>query len=86
MLVPRSSCQTPADRRVYVIAMSAADPSTMAASTTWPAPVVRALRMAASMPKASSMPPPPKSPTRLSGGTGAESARPMDHSAPPMAM
>ena len=28
-------------------------------------------------PKASSMPPPPKSPTRLSGGTGASPARPM---------
>ena len=32
------------------------------------------------------VPPPPKSPTRFSGGTGAESARPSDHSAPPMAM
>ena len=86
MLVPRSSCQTPADRRVYVIAMSAADPSTMAASTTWPAPVVRALRMAASMPKASSMPPPPKSPTRLRGGSGRSPARPMAPSAPDSAM
>ena len=66
--------------------MSDAAPSTMAASTTWPSPERAASSRAATMPKASSMPPPPKSPTRFSGGTGAESARPIDHSAPPMAM
>ncbi len=58
----------------------------MAASTTWPWPERAASSNAATMPKASSMPPPPKSPTRFSGGTGAESARPIDHRAPPMAM
>ena len=38
------------------------------------------------MPKASSMPPPPKSPTRLSGGTGRWPARPIGSSAPARAM
>ena len=50
--------------------MSGAAPSTMAASTTWPSPERAASSRAATMPKASSMPPPPKSPTRFSGGTG----------------
>ena len=66
--------------------MRAAEPSVMAASITWPSPERDASSMAATMPKASIMPPPPKSPTMLSGGTGAESARPIDHRAPPMAM
>jgi hypothetical protein len=38
------------------------------------------------MPKASSMPPPPKSPTRLSGGTGRSPARPMGSRTPARAM
>ncbi len=50
--------------------MSEAAPSTMAASTTWPRPERWASRRAAHIPKASSIPPPPKSPTRLSGGHG----------------
>ena len=45
-------------------------PSTIAASTTWPSPDLWASSIAQTMPNASSMPPPPKSPTRLSGGTG----------------
>ena len=36
----------------------------------------------ATTPNASSMPPPPKSPTRLSGGTGASPRRPIGSSAP----
>ena len=66
--------------------MRQAAPSTMAASTTCPSPERAASSSAATMPNASSMPPPPKSPTMFSGGTGAESARPIDHSAPPIAM
>ncbi len=86
MFAPRSSFQMPWAWKAWIIVMSDAAPSTMAASTTWPSPERAASSSAATMPKASSMPPPPKSPTRLSGGTGAESARPNDHSAPPMAM
>ena len=47
-----------------------------------PRPSGPASSRAATMPKASSMPPPPKSPTRFNGGTGAASARPSGHSAP----
>ncbi len=61
-------------------------PSTIAASTTWPRPLLRASITPQAMPKASSMPPPPKSPTRLSGATGASPARPMACSAPERAM
>ena len=59
--------------------------SIMAASTTWPRPDCRASMTAQAMPKASNMPP-PKSPTRLSGGTGASPARPMAPSTPARAM
>ena len=49
----------------------------MAASTTWPLPDrAAASSMAHTTPKASSMPPPPKSPMRLSGGTGRTAVRP----------
>ena len=61
-------------------------PSTIAASTTWPWPERCASSSAQTMPNASSMPPPPKSPTRLSGGTGASPARPIACSAPVSAM
>ena len=57
--------------------MRTAAPSTMAASTTWPSPDRWASSTAHTMPKARNMPPPPKSPTRLSGGTGASPARPI---------
>ena len=58
----------------------------MAASTTWPTPVARAESSAEVTPKASIIPPPPKSPTRLSGGTGMSPERPIGHRAPEMAM
>ena len=60
-----------------MIAISAAAPSTIAASTTWPLPERARSSSAARIPYASIMPPPPKSPTRLSGGGGGESARPI---------
>ncbi len=66
--------------------ISEAAPSTMAASMTWPIPVWRALMMAAHIPKARSMPPPPKSPTRLRGGSGRSPTRPMGSRAPARAM
>ena len=46
-------------------------PSTIAASTTWPWPLRCASSSAQTTPKARNIPPPPKSPTRFSGGTGA---------------
>ena len=49
-------------------------------------PVRWALMMAANMPKASNMPPPPKSPTRLRGGSGRSPARPIGSRAPARAM
>ena len=61
-----------------MIVISAAAPSTMAASTTWPLPERARSTSAQAMPKASSMPPPPKSPTRLSGGSGASPRRPIE--------
>ena len=63
-------------------AMSSAVPSTIAASTTWPSPVRSAWSSPATSPRASSIPPPPKSATRLSGGVGSWPARPMWASAP----
>ncbi len=86
MFDPRSSFQMPNEWKAWIIVMREAAPSTMAASTTWPSPERADSSRAATMPKASNMPPPPKSPNRFSGGTGAESARPSGHSAPPMAM
>ena len=61
---------------------SRALPSTMAPSTTWPTPELRASSRAQTMPKASSRPPPPKSPTRLRGGTGAPPSGPIMPSTP----
>jgi hypothetical protein len=66
--------------------VSSAAPSTIAASTTWPFPDRRASNSAQAMPKASSIPPPPKSPTRLSGGAGGPPARPIACSTPASAM
>ena len=65
------------DRIPYTKDMSEAAPSTMAASTTWPRPPERASSRAHTRPKAKYMPPPPKSPTRLRGGTGVWPLRPM---------
>ena len=82
MLTPRSSFHPPIAIIPCMKVVSTAVPSTMAASTTWPLPDVRASTTPHTMPKASSMPPPPKSPTRLSGGCGRSSGRPMAPRAP----
>ena len=69
--VPRSSFHNPdafIDQNMF---MSEAAPSTMAVSTTWPRPDCLTSSRAHTSPKARYIPPPPKSPTRLSGGTGA---------------
>src|ERR1039457_5818377 len=73
---PRSSVHTPAALRPKMLAMSSAAPSTIAASITCPRLEERASDSAHTMPNARSMPPPPKSPTRFSGGTGRSPARP----------
>ena len=70
----------------YISAIRVAEPSTMAASTTWPLPDFCASSSAHTTPKARNMPPPPKSPTRFSGGTGASPLRPMACSTPASAM
>ena len=67
------------------MAISEAAPSLMAQSMTCPLPVSRALMTPAISPKARYSAPPPKSPTRFSGGTGL-SVVPMACSAPVMAM
>ena len=82
MFVPRSSSQMPMARNEWIIVISDAAPSTMAASTTWPWPDRCASSRPRTTPNASSMPPPPKSPTRFSGGTGASPRRPIESSAP----
>ena len=68
------------------IVINNADPSTMATSTTSPSPVRCAEYSAAITPRASSIPPPPKSPMRLSGGTGRSPARPIGSRAPAIEM
>ena len=60
-----SSSNAPKARRPHAIAMSVALPSTIAASTTCPSPDDLASRSAHATPNASSMPPPPKSPTHI---------------------
>ena len=62
--------------------ISSAEPSVIAASTTWPLPDVRASVSAASTPTTSSIAPPPQSATRLSGTTGLPPGSPMACSAP----
>ncbi|MCY1281611.1 hypothetical protein D9M68_353430 [compost metagenome] len=59
-----------------------AEPSTMAASTTVPLPVARALRMPARMPTARYSAPPPMSPSRVIGDDGASPAVPQWYMAP----
>ena len=61
-------------------------PSTIAASTTCPRSERTRSSSAQTMPKASSRPPPPKSPIRLMGGVGGWSLRPMWASTPARAM
>ena len=50
--------------------MRIAEPSIIATSSTWPVPDRCASRIPHTTPNAMNMPPPPKSPTRLRGGTG----------------
>ena len=66
--------------------MSSAEPSTIAASTTWPQPERSRSSSAASTPTASSMPPPAKSPSRFIGAYGRSPARPSGSNAPATAM
>ena len=61
----------------HVMAAMSAAPSTIAASTTWPWPERRASTNAATTPRANSIPPPPKSPRKFTGGTGASPAGPI---------
>ena len=56
--------------------MSCALPSTIAASITWPSPDVARSTSAARMPITTSEPPPPKSASKLIGGTGAPPSGP----------
>ena len=51
-----------------------AQPSTIAASTTWPRPVARALRMPLTSPSAMNSAPPPTSPTMVAGIVGGGAA------------
>ena len=60
----------PVATRLAAIALRWAVPSTIAASTTWPWPDVRASSRAASTPMTRYVEPPPKSPSRLLGKCG----------------
>ena len=79
---PRSRWRVRAKNGVSI----SAAPSTMAASITWPWPVRAASNAAHAIPKASSMPPPAKSPSTLIGGVGFSPARPSGSSTPASAM
>ncbi len=61
---------------------STLEPSTIAASTTWPLPERSRSHSAERMPTSRNIEPPPKSPTRFSGGTGRSLTRPMACSTP----
>ena len=67
-------------------AIGAAVPSTIAASTTWPSPLTRDSRRAASTPMTRYVDPPPKSPTRLLGKCGRSGDWPRPWSTPAIAM
>ena len=84
--MPRSSVNIPVWRKACIIVISTAEPSTIAASTTWPFPERCRSTSAHTTPNASSMPPPPKSPTRLRGGSGFSPRRPRWKSVPDSAM
>ena len=62
--------------------MSNDDPSVIAASITCPFPEVFVSQKAETIPNARSIPPPPKSPIKLSGRTGGESFLPIAARAP----
>ena len=72
----------PMARNAHIIAESALEPSTMAASTIWPLPDRWSSQSADRMPTTRNIEPPPKSPTRFSGGTGRSPARPIACSTP----
>ena len=76
----------PAAARPWKGVIMLAAPSTMAASTTWPTPLLPTSSRAATTPSARNAPPPPKSPSRLIGGTGGSPSVPMCPSAPARAM
>jgi hypothetical protein len=63
MFSPRWLFHCPAAFMPYIMADMRAAPSVMAASTTWPRPERAVSNRALSTPTASSMAPPPKSPT-----------------------
>jgi hypothetical protein len=86
MLPPGGASQKPPARIPWIAVVSSATPSTIAASTTCPRPDSRAWITAARMPNASSSPPPPKSPSRLSGNSGRSPSRAIAPSAPAIAM
>ena len=71
----------PAAIRPWSMLVSETAPSTIAASTIWPRPLSRAWITAQRTPNARSMPPPPKSPSKFTGGTGRSPARPIAWSA-----
>ena len=81
---PRACCRPRGSPEL--IAFRLAVPSTIAASTTWPSPLSRASRRAASTPMTRYVEPPPKSPTRLLGKCGRSLSWPMPNSAPVIAM
>ena len=80
------SLKIPMDLKDQNIVMRTAAPSTIAVSTTWPLPDFCASSRAQTTPYARNMPPPPKSPTMLSGGTGASPLRAKCASEPASAM
>jgi hypothetical protein len=82
MFTPRSSLHMPIARNAQIIVESALEPSTMAASMIWPLPDRSRSHSADRMPTTRNIEPPPKSPTRLSGGTGRSPARPIACSTP----
>ena len=87
MFVPRSSVQMPMARNACIIVIS--DGGAVDHRGVDHLALARPLRARAAphtTPNASSMPPPPKSPTRFSGGTGVSPRRPIGSSAPASAM
>ncbi|MNR55492.1 hypothetical protein D3C85_1758750 [compost metagenome] len=84
--MPRCSLSSPRLDSDIISCIMCAEPSTMAASTTVPLPVCRALRTPASRPMARYNAPPPMSPIRVMGDEGASPPVPLWYSAPDNAM
>ncbi len=72
----------PIPRNAHIIVDSTLEPSTIAASTTCPLPERSRSHSAERTPTSRNIEPPPKSPTRFSGGTGRSPARPIACSVP----